>query len=87
VEETILHSRRSGSAQEHEYLKGHRHRLAESLTMIPKAESEEASCLDIGCDRYMAFWAWRYLGYANVEGIEMRPGESHGDGPRRRDQW
>ena len=75
VEDTILHSRRSGSAQEYEYLKGHRHRLAESLTMIPKAESEEASCLDIGCYGYMAFWAWRYLGYAKVEGIEMRPGE------------
>ena len=75
VAATIHHSRLSESAQEYEYLKGHRHRLAESLTMIPKAESPNASCLDIGCYGYMAFWAWRHLGYAKVEGIEMRPGE------------
>jgi len=75
VAATIHHSRLSESAQEYEYLKGHRHRLAESLTMIPKAESANASCLDIGCYGYMAFWAWRHLGYAKVEGIEMRPGE------------
>ena len=76
VAATIHHSRLSESAQEYEYLKGHRHRLAESLTMIPKAESANASCLDIGCYGYMAFWAWRHLGYAKVEGIEMRPGET-----------
>jgi 2-polyprenyl-3-methyl-5-hydroxy-6-metoxy-1,4-benzoquinol methylase len=75
VAATIHHSRRNDSAQEYEYLNGHRNRLAASLTMIPKAESAEACCLDIGCYGYMAFWAWRYLGYAKVEGIEMRLGE------------
>jgi 2-polyprenyl-3-methyl-5-hydroxy-6-metoxy-1,4-benzoquinol methylase len=75
VAATIHHSAQGDSAQEYLYLKGHRKRLAETLTMIPKAESAEESCLDIGCYGYMAFWAFHYLGYTRVEGIEMRPGE------------
>jgi 2-polyprenyl-3-methyl-5-hydroxy-6-metoxy-1,4-benzoquinol methylase len=76
VDETIAHVRRTGAAREYVYLNGHRRRLAVSLTMIPKAETPDASCLDIGCYGYMAFWAWRHLGYHRVVGIEMRPGEA-----------
>jgi 2-polyprenyl-3-methyl-5-hydroxy-6-metoxy-1,4-benzoquinol methylase len=73
LDTTIEHVRRTGSATEFLYLTAHRRRLSLSLTMIPYAESPDASCLDIGCYGYMAFWAWHYLGYARVEGIEMRP--------------
>jgi 2-polyprenyl-3-methyl-5-hydroxy-6-metoxy-1,4-benzoquinol methylase len=76
VEETIEHVQRTGAAREYVYLNGHRRRLTVSLTMIPKAEGSNATCLDIGCYGYMAFWAWRHLGYARVLGIEMRPGEA-----------
>ena len=73
VDETIDYVRNCGEAAEYVYSNGHRRRLAVSLTMIPFAESADASCLDVGCYGYMAFWAWRNLGYARVEGIEMRP--------------
>lgn len=73
VDETIEHVRRTGSAIEYVYLLGHRHRLATSLTMIPYAESDAATCLDVGCYGYMAYWAWKHLGYSNVEGIELNP--------------
>jgi 2-polyprenyl-3-methyl-5-hydroxy-6-metoxy-1,4-benzoquinol methylase len=72
VDNTIEHLRKVGDASEYVYLTGHRKRLSITLTMIPFAESEDASCLDVGCYGYMAFWAWRHLGYARVEGIEMR---------------
>jgi 2-polyprenyl-3-methyl-5-hydroxy-6-metoxy-1,4-benzoquinol methylase len=75
VSRTIEHVQRTGSAREYVYLNGHRKRLAASLAMIPMAESETASCVDIGCYGYTAFWAWRHLGYSRVEGIEMCPGE------------
>ncbi len=73
LDSTIEHVRKTGSATEYFYLTAHRRRLSISLTMIPYAESADATCLDIGCYGYMAFWAWHYLGYARVEGIEMRP--------------
>jgi 2-polyprenyl-3-methyl-5-hydroxy-6-metoxy-1,4-benzoquinol methylase len=75
VANTIDHVQRTGSAREFVYLNGHRKRLAASLSMIPKAQTDSASCLDIGCYGYMAFWAWRHLGYSRVEGVEMCPGE------------
>lgn len=73
VDETIEHLRRTGGALEYTYVLGHRRRLAASLTMIPMAEKDDATCLDVGCFGYMAYWAWRYLGYAHVEGIELQP--------------
>jgi 2-polyprenyl-3-methyl-5-hydroxy-6-metoxy-1,4-benzoquinol methylase len=75
VADTIEHVAKTGDAREYVYLNGHRRRLIATLTMIPKAETEDATCLDIGCYGCMAFWAWRNLGYSRVTGIEMRPGE------------
>ena len=73
VDETIAYVSGQADQELHEYLKGHRKRLAHSLALIPKAKSEASSCLDVGCYGYMAFWAWKYLGYRRVDGIELRP--------------
>ena len=73
VSDTINYVGQFGDPIEYKYLVGHRHRLAESLSMVPIAESPEASCLDVGCFGYMAFWAWKHLGYGHIEGIELRP--------------
>lgn len=73
VAETIDYVGQQGDDVEYTYLVGHRKRLAHSLTLIPFAESDEASCLDVGCWGYMAMWVWKYLGYRHVEGIEWRP--------------
>lgn len=73
VSDTINYVGQFGDPVEYKYLFGHRTRLAASLSMLPMAESQEASCLDIGCFGYMAFWAWKHLGYGHIEGIELRP--------------
>ncbi|MFG0315298.1 MAG: methyltransferase domain-containing protein [Phycisphaerales bacterium] len=63
----------NGDETEYTYMRGHRERLINTLTMIPKAESEGARLLDIGSYGYMAFWAKRHLGYETVIGIEWHP--------------
>ena len=73
VSDTINYVGQFGDPVEYKYLVGHRRRLAASLSMVPIAESPGASCLDVGCFGYMAFWAWKHLGYGHIEGIELRP--------------
>lgn len=62
-----------GDETEYTYMRGHRVRLIETLTMIPKADREGARLLDVGCYGYMALWAKVHLGYADVVGIEWHP--------------
>ncbi len=62
-----------GGETEYTYIKGHRVRLAHSLTMIPRALGGGESLLDVGCYGYMALWAREHLGYDRVVGIEWRP--------------
>ena len=68
-----------------EYLGTHKRRLAQSLSMIPRAPHPNASCLDIGCYGFMPLWVKEHLGYARVEGIEMDPGRAPGASLRRID--
>ncbi|MBO9445973.1 class I SAM-dependent methyltransferase [Ruegeria sp. R14_0] len=56
---------------EHTYLSGHQKRLAETLSVIPKAPHENAAFLDIGCFGYFGYWAKKYLGYGHIVGTEM----------------
>lgn len=65
-----------GDETEYTYMRGHRTRLTHALSMIPKAESDRSSLLDIGCYGYMAFWAAKHLGYRRVIGIEWHPEQS-----------
>jgi SAM-dependent methyltransferase len=74
VDQTIDDVGRYGTDTEYKYLAGHRKRLAHSLSRIPIAETDTASCLDVGCFGYMAMWASKYLGYRYVEGVEWYPG-------------
>lgn len=69
VEELGAH----GEETEYTYIRGHRVRLAHSLTMIPIAQRDDETLLDVGCYGYMALWASRHLGYARVVGIEWHP--------------
>jgi hypothetical protein len=78
VDLTIEHVQSHGYELEHSYLSAHRRRLAESLSWIPLAPHDNASCIDIGCFGYMGFWAQKYLGYRKVDGIEYRPGQPYG---------
>ena len=77
VDETLdylgAHSKDLQSETEYTYIKGHRKRLAHTLTMIPKAEQENQSCLDVGSYGYMGFWMHKHLGYGRVLGIEWHP--------------
>ncbi len=73
LDDTLAWLAENGDPVEYHYLSGHRRRLATTLTMIPKAPHPDASLIDVGCYGYMAYWAHRYLGYARVEGIELRP--------------
>lgn len=59
---------------EYTYMRGHRTRLIETLTMIPRAEGPGARLLDVGSYGYMAHWAKAHLGYEEVVGIEWHPG-------------
>jgi 2-polyprenyl-3-methyl-5-hydroxy-6-metoxy-1,4-benzoquinol methylase len=72
LEETIDWAGRHEDAMTYKYLVAHRKRLVETLVQIPRASKPDAACIDVGCFGYMAFWAWRHLGYARVEGIEFR---------------
>lgn len=73
VDETLEHLGAYGDETEYTYMRGHRVRLIESLTMIPKAVHKNARLLDVGCYGYMAMWAKLHLGYAEVIGIEWHP--------------
>lgn len=73
VDETLDYLGAHGEETEYTYMRGHRSRLIHSLTMIPKAESEDARLLDVGCYGYMSYWAQRHLGYRHVIGIEWHP--------------
>jgi hypothetical protein len=73
VADTIDYDGQFGDPIASKRLIGHRRRLAVSFSMVPKAEGPDASCLDIGRFGYMPFWAWRYVGYAQIEGVELRP--------------
>lgn len=73
VDATLGYIRSRGDQTEYHYLKAHRKRLAESLSMVPLAETSDASFLEIGCHGFMGFWAFRHLGYSKVEGVEFRP--------------
>ncbi len=73
VDETVDYLGAQGDETEYTYIRGHRKRLAHSLSMIPVARREGESCLDVGSYGYMALWAKRYLGYAEVIGIEWHP--------------
>jgi hypothetical protein len=72
VDDTIEYVVSHGGDVEYKYLSGHRKRLIHSLSLIPKAVSGNESCIDVGCYGYMAMWAWMFLGYRQVEGIEWR---------------
>ncbi len=63
----------SAHETEYTYICGHRKRLAESLSMIPKATNEHSSCLDVGSYGYMTLWAKIHLGYKQAIGIEWHP--------------
>lgn len=73
VGRTITQVEAAGDEVEFQYLSGHRRRLTATLTMIPKASRPDARFLDIGCYGYMAYWAFHFLGYAHVEGVEWQP--------------
>lgn len=73
VDETIDYLGQHGDETEYTYISGHRKRLAHSLSMIPKAQGKDESCLDVGCYGYMLLWAKKYLGYDRVVGIEWHP--------------
>jgi 2-polyprenyl-3-methyl-5-hydroxy-6-metoxy-1,4-benzoquinol methylase len=73
VDETIDYLGAQGDETEYTYINGHRKRLANSLSMIPIAEGDNQSCLDVGSYGYMALWAHKYLGYHRVIGIEWHP--------------
>jgi len=73
VDETIDYLGAQGNETEYTYINGHRKRLANSLSMIPIAEGDNQSCLDVGSYGYMALWAHKYLGYHRVIGIEWHP--------------
>tara|TARA_R110002073_G_scaffold239285_1_gene400829 strand:+ start:393664 stop:395226 length:1563 start_codon:yes stop_codon:yes gene_type:complete len=73
VDETVDYLGEHGSSTEYTYVNGHRKRLAHSLSMIPMAEGENDSCLDIGCYGYMLLWAKKHLGYSRIVGIEWHP--------------
>jgi len=73
VDETIDYLGAQGDETEYTYISGHRKRLAHSLSMIPIAEGDNQSCLDVGSYGYMALWAHKYLGYHRVIGIEWHP--------------
>lgn len=76
VDETVDYLGAHGSETEYTYINGHRKRLAHSLTMIPKAQNDQESLLDIGSYGYMCLWAKKHLGYHHVEGIEWHPDNS-----------
>jgi 2-polyprenyl-3-methyl-5-hydroxy-6-metoxy-1,4-benzoquinol methylase len=78
VDATIEYVRDRSDAVEVAYLTTHRKRLAVSLSLIPMAETQGASCIDIGCYGYMAHWCRVHLGYSTVVGVELDPtsGES-----------
>ncbi len=73
VDETVDYLGKQGDETEYIYVRGHRKRLAHSLSMIPIARQSGESCLDVGSYGYMALWAKKYLGYSNVIGIEWHP--------------
>lgn len=73
VDNTLQYLGAFGDETEYTYMRGHRTRLIEALTMIPKADHQNARLLDIGCYGYMALWAKVYLGYKDVVGIEWHP--------------
>ncbi len=73
VDEAVDYLGKQGDETEYIYIRGHRKRLAHSLSMIPIARQSGESCLDVGSYGYMALWAKKYLGYSNVTGIEWHP--------------
>ncbi|MEX0875963.1 MAG: methyltransferase domain-containing protein [Phycisphaerales bacterium] len=73
VDETVEYLGANAQETEYDYIRGHRTRLAHTLTMIPKARGDDESLLDVGCYGYMALWAREHLGYARVVGIEWHP--------------
>ena len=83
VDETISHVVQFGTALESRYLSGHRRRLIETLSIIPRAASADARLLDVGCFGYMTYWAHRHLGYSEAEGIEWMPAEPEPSAWRR----
>jgi hypothetical protein len=87
LEETIDYVGRHEDAVTYKYLLGHRKRLVETLVRIPCADKPDAACLDVGCFGYMAFWAWRHLGYSRVEGIEFRPDLKAAKSARKLKVW
>lgn len=73
VDHTLDELGASGDPIEYSYMRGHRKRLAHTLTMIPKAGGPGQSLLDVGCYGYMGLWAKTCLGYERVVGIEWLP--------------
>lgn len=73
VDSTLDYLGAHGDETEYTYMRGHRTRLIHALSMIPKADNDQSSLLDIGCYGYMAYWAARHLGYKRVVGIEWHP--------------
>ena len=73
VDEALNYLGAHGEQTEYTYMRGHRVRLINTLTMIPKADEEHSRLLDIGCYGYMGYWAKRHLGYETVVGIEWHP--------------
>jgi hypothetical protein len=76
VDSTTEYVRQYGNEVEYNYLSAHRKRLAESLSWIPLAPNQHASCIDIGCFGYMGFWAKIYLGYQDIVGVEYHSDRS-----------
>lgn len=73
VDGALEHLGAHGDETEYTYMRGHRTRLVHALTMIPKADDEHTTLLDIGCYGFMGFWAKQHLGYEHVTGIEWHP--------------
>ena len=71
VDDSLERVRESGDKTEIAYLTGHRRRLVETLTRVPKAPRDGARFLDIGCYGYFSLWACTHLGYASAVGAEM----------------
>jgi 2-polyprenyl-3-methyl-5-hydroxy-6-metoxy-1,4-benzoquinol methylase len=83
VDLTLQEVERDGDSTNLQYLRGHRRRLAKTLTLIPYAPGPNAACIDIGCYGYLSYWVKRHLGYAHVTGVEMQPEDASPQSLRR----